>query len=87
MKHDASPIAATVPRMALSLTKVAIALDVSPNSVLQMVDQGLLPRPKVWGRRKLWRVAEIDAALAEWPTDRDDWSEGEIGDAGRWEAD
>ncbi|TPM66282.1 hypothetical protein FJ965_14015 [Mesorhizobium sp. B2-2-1] len=85
MKHDTSPITATVPRMAMSLAKVAIALDVSPNSVLQMVEEGLLPRPRVWRRRKLWRVAEIDAALAEWPTDGDE--EGEVGEPGRWDAD
>jgi hypothetical protein len=85
VKHDTSPITATVPRMAMSLAKVAIALDVSPNSVLQMVEQGLLPRPRVWGRRKLWRVAEIDAALAEWPIDGDD--EGDSGEPGRWDAD
>ncbi|TPJ97101.1 hypothetical protein FJ959_18055 [Mesorhizobium sp. B2-2-4] len=71
--------------MAMSLAKVAIALDVSPNSVLQMVEEGLLPRPRVWRRRKLWRVAEIDAALAEWPTDGDE--EGEVGEPGRWDAD
>ncbi|TPN16196.1 hypothetical protein FJ973_05750 [Mesorhizobium sp. B2-1-3] len=85
MKHDTSPITATVPRMAMSLAKVAIALDVSPNSVLQMVEEGLLPRPRVWRRRKLWRLAEIDAALAEWPTDGDE--EGEVGEPGRWDAD
>ncbi|MDX8513590.1 hypothetical protein [Mesorhizobium captivum] len=85
MKHGASPLAATVPRMAMSLDKVAIALDVSPNSVLQMVEEGLLPRPRVWRRRKLWRVAEIDAALAEWPTDGEEMADA--GDKGRWDAD
>jgi hypothetical protein len=82
VKHD---IVTPVPRMALSLSKVAIALDVSPNTVLQMVEQGRLPRPKVWGRRKLWRVVEIDAALAEWPSDRED--EGGDGDDDEWVAD
>lgn len=85
MKHDASPLAASVPRLAMSLMKVAIALDVSPNTVLAMVEQGRLPRPRVWGRRKLWRVAEIDAALAEWPTDGEEAEDG--GEPGRWDAD
>ncbi|MER8786841.1 hypothetical protein [Mesorhizobium sp. M0522] len=85
MKHDTSPLTVTVPRLAMSLTKVAIALDVSPTSVMQMVEEGLLPRPRVWRRRKLWRVAEIDAALAEWPTDGE--QQGEDGEPGRWDAD
>lgn len=85
MKHQAPPIATIVPRMAMSLDKVAIALDVSPNSVLKMVEEGLLPRPRVWGRRKLWRVVEIDAALAEWPTDGEQL--GDAGEPGRWDAD
>lgn len=85
MKHDQSPLAAAVPRMAMSLDKVAIALDVSPNSVLKMVEEGVLPRPRVWGRRKLWRVAEIDAALAEWPTDGEETADA--GEKGRWDAD
>ncbi|WP_136617012.1 MULTISPECIES: hypothetical protein [Mesorhizobium] len=85
MKHDTTPLGASVPRIAMSLTKVAIAMDVSPTSVLQMVEEGLLPRPRVWHSRKLWRVAEIDAALAEWPTDGE--QQEQDGEPGRWDAD
>jgi excisionase family DNA binding protein len=67
----------------LSLAKVAIALDVSPGTVLKMVEDGRLPRPRVWGRRKLWRVAEIDAALAEWPIDGE---EADVFEDDKWVA-
>ena len=85
MKHDAAALAASVPRISLSLDKVAIALDVSPNSVLRMVEEGRLPRPRVWHTRKLWRVVEIDAALAEWPTEGEEAALD--GDEARWSAD
>lgn len=57
-----------VPRLAMSLEDLALSIGVSPNSVLKMVEEGCLPPPRLWHRRKVWRVAEIDAALAEWPT-------------------
>lgn len=69
MKHDGSALAASVPRLGMSLEKVAISLDISPTTVLKLVEEGSLPRPRVCGRRRIWRVAELDAALAEWPID------------------
>lgn len=74
----------SVPRLALSLNDLALSLGVSPNTVLRMVEEGYLPRPRVWHRRKLWRVAEIDASLAEWPTDRQ--GEEDFGDLDGWRA-
>ncbi|WP_274426786.1 helix-turn-helix transcriptional regulator [Chelativorans sp. YIM 93263] len=59
-----------VPRIGMRINDVALSLGVSPNTILKLVEEGRLPRPRVWNRTKIWRVAEIDAALAEWPTDR-----------------
>lgn len=70
MRHG--PAERTVPRLGLNVTEVALSLGVSPNTVLKMVEEGRLPRPRVWNRRKIWRTAEIDAALSEWPIDGED---------------
>ncbi|WP_265518928.1 helix-turn-helix transcriptional regulator [Nitratireductor luteus] len=74
-----------VPRIGMRITDVALSLGVSPNTVLKLVDEGRLPRPRVWNRTKLWRVAEIDAALAEWPTDLPDEEDG-TEDLDEWRA-
>lgn len=70
MKHFPPPrLLANVPAIGLSLDKVALALDVSQNTVLKMVEEGALPPPRIWHKRRIWRAVELDAALAEWPTD------------------
>jgi predicted DNA-binding transcriptional regulator AlpA len=50
-----------------------------------MVEEGALPRPRVWGTRRIWRTAEIDAAMAEWPTDGQ--SDDEVAASNEWRAD
>lgn len=57
-----------VPRLGLSREELALAIGVSPNSIDRMVDEGMLPPPRCWHTRRIWRVAEIDAFMAEWPT-------------------
>ena len=86
MKRNASPFAGSFPHIGISLDKVALALDVSPNTILKMVEEGRLPRPRVWNRRKIWRVAEIDAALSEWPTDGPQEEEGGAPELDGWRA-
>lgn len=61
-------------RLALSRTEVALAIGVSVGSVDQMVEEGVLPKPRRWHSRKLWLVSEIEAHLSEWPVDGEDWS-------------
>lgn len=58
-----------VPRLGLNRTEVAVAIGVSPNTVDAMVDEGRLPRPKVWHKRKVWLVHEVVAAMNDWPDD------------------
>jgi len=75
-----------IPRFALNETELAIALGVGVSTVRDMVEAGRLPRPKLWGRRRLYLVTEIDAALLEWPTDgEEDGSQGATDDD-RWSA-
>ncbi|AWI58753.1 helix-turn-helix transcriptional regulator [Sinorhizobium fredii] len=65
-----SPVARrSVPRLALNRAEVALAIGVSVNTVDRMVEEGFLPKPKRWHSRKLWVVAEIEAAMLEWPED------------------
>ncbi|MFC6489692.1 helix-turn-helix transcriptional regulator [Nitratireductor sp. GCM10026969] len=85
MKAPHPVIDRPVPRIGMRINDVALSLGVSPNTVLKMVEEGRLPRPRVWNRTKLWRVAEIDAALAEWPTDLPEEDEG-APDLNEWRA-
>jgi len=46
-----------------------------------MVAEGFLPHPKKWHSRKIWVVAEVEAAMMRWPSDGptsgnddDDWN-------------
>lgn len=58
-----------IPRIALNRSEVALAIGVSTNTVDLMVKEGALPQPRKWHSRKIWIVAEIEAALTEWPVD------------------
>lgn len=71
-----------VPRLAMSIADLALSLGVSTNSIRKMVEEGRLPRPRVWNTRRIWRTAEIDAALSEWPID----GEEEPGAQDQWRA-
>lgn len=73
-----------VPSIGMKLHQVALALDVSPNTVLKMVEEGRLPPPRQWHSLRIWRTAEIDAALAEWPSDGEPVEAG--GSAEEWKA-
>ncbi len=73
--------ARVIPRIALSRAEVALAIGVSANTVDAMVNEGALPPARKWHSRKLWLVAEIEAAIMEWPTatpppgeEHEDWT-------------
>ena len=67
-----------IPRLGLNRAEVALALGVSVNTVDAMVADGSLPPPRRWHKRMFWRIAEIDAAMSEWPID------GDNGDGGNY---
>lgn len=73
-----------VPRLGLSRAEVALSIGVSVNTVDAMVDQGILPQPRRWNSRKIWLVAEIEAAMLEWPQDGPE-QQGDAG-ANEWRA-
>lgn len=66
-------------RLGLNRTELALSIGVSPNTVDKMVADGALPHPRKWNTRKIWLVAEVEAAMLEWPStgpeqDAEDWS-------------
>ena len=75
-----------VPRLALNRTEVAIALGLSADSIDRMVDEGVLPPPRRWHKRKLWLVAEIEAFLTELPADALDVDQESAGPQEDWTA-
>lgn len=64
---SARSIDRTVPRISLNRDEVALAIGVSATTVDVMVEEGALPRPRVWHSRKVWLVSALEAAVREWP--------------------
>ncbi|WP_234906236.1 AlpA family transcriptional regulator [Rhizobium rhizogenes] len=71
----------SVPRLGLSRAEVALSIGVSVNTVDKMVEEGALPLPRKWHTRKIWIVAEVEAAMMRWSSDGpsgdnddDDWT-------------
>ncbi|WP_198174117.1 helix-turn-helix transcriptional regulator [Mesorhizobium xinjiangense] len=69
MSDPARHLSRPVPRVGLNRMEVALSLGVSPNTVDAMVADGSLPHPRLWNRRKIWLLSEIEAAMMEWPTE------------------
>jgi hypothetical protein len=62
----------------LSRGQAALLAGVSPGTWDKMVQDGSMPPPRVWGRRKLWLAPEVEQALMELPissgvTDDNPW--------------
>lgn len=55
----------SVPRLGLNRAELALSIGVSA----KMVEQGALPHPRRWHSRKIWIVAEVEAAMMLWPSD------------------
>lgn len=53
------------PRLGLNRSELAFAVGVSPNTIDKMVSEGTLPHPRKWHSRKIWIVAEVEAAMLE----------------------
>lgn len=79
-------LARPIPRLGLNRAEVAVAIGVSVNTVDQMVEEGFLPRPRKWHTRKVWLVAEIVAAMADWPEEGFSARKGTGADTNEWRA-
>jgi excisionase family DNA binding protein len=66
-------VAARLPiRRGLSEMEAAVYLSLSPSFFRRLVDQGVMPRPRLAGNRRIWDIEELDVAfkaLAAVPVD------------------
>lgn len=61
-------IAAHLPlRRGLSEVEAAVYLSISPSYFRRLVEQGVMPRPRVVGTRRIWDVEELDSAFKALP--------------------
>lgn len=66
-------VSASLPlRRGFSETEAAIYLSLSPTHFRRLVDQGIMPRPSVIGRRRVWDIEELDAAFKALPREGGD---------------
>ena len=54
-------------RRGLSEPEAAIYLSLSPSFFRRLVQQGMMPRPRVLGSRRIWDVEELDLAFKALP--------------------
>jgi excisionase family DNA binding protein len=67
-RQDKASIAGRLPvRRGLSEVEAAIYLSLSPSFFRRLVDQGVMPRPRIAGGRRIWDVEELDLAFKALP--------------------
>jgi excisionase family DNA binding protein len=54
-------------RRGLSESEAAVYLSLSPSFFRRLVDQGVMPRPRVAGGRRIWDIEELDLAFRTLP--------------------
>jgi excisionase family DNA binding protein len=59
-------------RRGLSEVEAATYISVSPSFFRRLVADGVMPRPRLAGRRRIWDVDELDAAFGDLPREGDD---------------
>ena len=66
-------IAARLPvRRGLDENEAAVYLSLSPSFVRKLVGEGLMPRPRVIGGRRIWDIEELDLAFKSMPREGGD---------------
>jgi hypothetical protein len=67
-RQNKASVAGRLPvRRGLSEVEAAIYLSLSPSLFRRLVDQGVMPRPRVAGGRRIWDVEELDLAFKALP--------------------
>lgn len=56
-------------RRGLDEREAAIYLSLSPSFFRRLVDRGLMPRPRIAGKRRIWDIDELDVAFKALPKD------------------
>jgi excisionase family DNA binding protein len=79
MSASKSVIAARVHfRRGLAEGEAALYIGLSASKFRELVVQGVMPRPRLIGRRRVWDVDDLDAAFKSLPI------EGEPGEIDTW---
>lgn len=58
-------------RRGLLESEAAVYLSLSPSFFRKLVEQGIMPRPRLIGSRRIWDVEELDVAFHELPREGD----------------
>jgi excisionase family DNA binding protein len=70
---DRAKLAARMPlRRGLSEAEAATYLSVSPSFFRRLVAEGLMPRPRLAGSRRIWDIDELDVAFRDLPREGED---------------
>ena len=85
-RSDKASVAGRLPvRRGLSEVEAAIYLSLSPSFFRRLVDQGVMPRPRIAGGRRIWDVEELDLAFKALPREGGDEALfGAQGQDGSW---
>lgn len=59
-------------RRGLSESEAAVYLSISPTLFRRLVEEGVMPRPRVLGSRRIWDVEELDLAFKQLPPEGGD---------------
>jgi hypothetical protein len=75
-------IAARLPiRRGLSECEAAVYLSLSPSFFRRLVEQSIMPRPRVVGGRRIWDIEELDLAFRSLPHEQGGSENAEGGDS------
>ncbi len=79
-------IAARLPvRRGLDENEAAVYLSLSPSFFRKLVADGLMPRPRIIGGRRIWDIEELDMALKALPREGGDTEPAlELGEVDSW---
>lgn len=72
-----STVAARLPvRRGLSESEAAVYLSLSASFFRKLVEQGVMPRPRIAGARRIWDIEELDVAFKALPREGEDEATG-----------
>jgi hypothetical protein len=64
-------------RRGLSEPEAAVYIGVSPSKFRELVGAGVMPRPHLIGRRRVWDIDDLDSAFKALPVEVDEQCEAD----------
>lgn len=71
-------------RRGLSESEAAIYLSLSPAFFRRLVEQKIMPSPRLAGRRRIWDIEELDIAFKALPREGGDETTFGVADGDSW---